>query len=229
MKILDYRQLTDLGPAKVQFIRIDPEDISATLADILKALMDISWLKNFDEEYERSAFASRANKTIKDIKEKFSKCSDDKVTSSAGEYIVSESARKALINQLSYLDIPLAELLGKKKSGNPGFDFHSANLITDTVIFGEDKYVATTSAYSTALPQIQRFIQNKKDVEDLPDLKPFCSPNALNRAYKGQKGFAAAFSARNVSSDKLINKIKSRSDFKSLLCYEEIILVAVNI
>lgn len=52
---------------------------------------------------------------------------------------------------------------------------------------------------------------------------------ALNRAYKGQKGFAAAFSARNVSSDKLINKIKSRSDFKSLLCYEEIILVAVNI
>ena len=36
MKILEHRQLTELSPAKVQFIRIDPEDISATLADILK-------------------------------------------------------------------------------------------------------------------------------------------------------------------------------------------------
>ena len=108
MKILEHSQLTDLSPAKVQFIRIDPEDISATLADILKVLMDMSWLKNFDEEYERGAFASKANKTIDDIKDKFSKCSSDKVTSSAGEYIVSELAREALINQLAYLDIPLA-------------------------------------------------------------------------------------------------------------------------
>ena len=151
------------------------------------------------------------------------------MTSSAGEYIVSELARETLINQLKYLDIPLAELLGKKKSGNPGFDFHSANLTTDTVIFGEAKYVATTSAYSTALPQIEGFIRDKKDIEDLPDLKPFCPANALNRAYKGQKGFAAAFSARSTSSDDLIDTIKARSDFKSLLCYEEIILVAVNI
>ena len=73
MKILEHRQLTDLSPAKVQFIRIDPEDISATLADILKVLMDMSWLKNFDEEYERAGYASRAQKTIDDIKEKLGK------------------------------------------------------------------------------------------------------------------------------------------------------------
>ncbi len=229
MKILEHRQLSDLSPAKVQFIRIDPEDISATLTDILKVLMDMSWLKKFDEEYEKRAFASRATKTIDDIKVKFSNQSTDKITSSAGEYVVSELAREALINRLNYLDIPLAELLGKKKSGNPGFDFHSANLTTDTVIFGEAKYVSTTSAYSTALPQIEKFIRDGKDVEDLPDLKPFCTPNALKRANNGQKGFAAAFSARSTSSDKLINTIKARSDFKSLLCYEEIILVAVNI
>lgn len=229
LKVLEHRQLTDLSPAKVQFIRIDPEDISATLADILKVLMDMSWLKNFDEDYERSAFASKAAKTINDIKDKFSKCSNDKVTSSAGEYVVSELAREALIDQLNYLDIPLAELLGKQKSGNPGFDFHSANLTTDTVIFGEAKYVSNTSAYSTALPQIVRFIREGKDVEDLPDLKPFCTSNALNRANNGKKGFAAAFSARRTTSDNLIKSIKARSDFKSLLCYEEIILVAVNI
>lgn len=229
MKILEHKCLNYLSPAKVQFIRVDPEDISVTLADILRVLMDMSWLKNFDEDYEKSAFASRANKTIEAIKDKFDKCSNDKVTESAGEYVVSELAREALINQLNYLNIPLAELLGKKKSGNSGFDFHSENLTTNTVIFGEAKYVATTSAYSTALPQIINFIRDRKDIEDLPDLKPFCTSQALNRANSGQKGFAAAFSAKSTSSDKLIEIIKTRSDFQSLLTYEEIILVAVNI
>ena len=229
MKILEHRQLTDLSPAKVQFIRIDPEDISATLADILKVLMDMSWLKNFDEEYERAGYESRAQKTIDDIKEKFNACSEDKVTKDAGEYVVSEVAREAIVSQLSYLSIPLAELLGKKKSGNHGFDFYTANITTDTVIFGEAKYLSRTSAYSTALPQIEKFIKDCKDIEDLPDLKSFCTSNALNRANNGQKGFAAAFSAKSTSSDNLINTIKARSDFKALLQYEEIILVAVNI
>ncbi len=44
-----------------------------------------------------------------------------------------------MISELDYLDIPLDELVGKKRSGNPGFDFHSQNKITDTVIFGEAK------------------------------------------------------------------------------------------
>lgn len=229
MKILEHRLLNELVPAKVQYIRIDPEDVSATLADILRALMDLSWLKNFDEEYEQIAFNSKAQKTINDIKEKFAKCNDDKITKEAGEYVVSELSREALINKLGYLDIPLAELLGKQKSGNPGFDFHSANPLTDTVIFGEAKYVTRTSAYSSALPQIKQFIDDKKDIEDLPDLKPFCTSKALNRASNGQKGFAAAFSARSTSSDNLIKKIKKRDDFKALLVYEEIILLAVNI
>ena len=54
MKILEHRLLNELSPAKVQYIRIDPEDISVTLVDILKFLMDLSWLKNFDEEYEQN-------------------------------------------------------------------------------------------------------------------------------------------------------------------------------
>lgn len=62
MKILEHRLLNELSPAKVQYIRIDPEDISVTLVDILKFLMDLSWLKNFDEEYEQRAFNSKASK-----------------------------------------------------------------------------------------------------------------------------------------------------------------------
>lgn len=229
MKIIEHRLLTDVGTAKTQFIRIDPENLTTTLSNILTSLMNLSWLSKFDQDFEINAFTLRANKTIDDIKEKFSKCVDDNITKDAGEYVVSELAREAIISELNYLDIPLGELLAKKKSGNPGFDFHTQNNETDTIIFGEAKYVSNTTAYSSALPQIVNFIKDQKDIEDLPELKPFCTIDALKRANSGSKGFAAAFSAKSTSSDNIINNIKKRSDFQELLKYEELILVAVNL
>lgn len=229
LKIIDHKELTQFSPAKVQFFRIDPEDISVTLSDILRTLMDLSWLSKFDKEFEQKAFASRAKKTIDDIKEKFDKCIDDNISKDAGEYVVSELARETLISKLDYLDIPLGELIGKKRSGNPGFDFHSQNKITNTVIFGEAKYVATTTAYTSALPQIVDFIKDGKDVEDLPELKSFCTTSALKRAAGGNKGFSAAFSAKTTKTDRIIANITKRLDFQSLLQYEELILVAVDL
>ena len=219
MKIVDHKMLDEFSPAKVQFIRIEPEDISKTLSEILSALMDLSWLNNFDQEFQRKAFTSRANKTIDDIKEKFDKCVNDDISKDAGEYVVSELARETMVSTLKYLDVPLAELLGKKRSGNPGFDFHSQNEITDTVIFGEAKYIADRVAYGSALKQI----------EDLPELNAFCSRTALERVSDGKKGFSAAFSAKNTSTEKIINNITKRGEFQSLLQYEELILVAVNL
>ena len=64
MKITDHKVLIEFSPAKVQFFRIDPEDISATLSDILRTLMDLSWLSKFDQDFEQKAFASRAKKTM---------------------------------------------------------------------------------------------------------------------------------------------------------------------
>ncbi len=229
MKVLDNFILTEQGYDNVRFIRIDPEDLSATLSQIINALMDLSWLSKFKESFEVDAFKSRADKTIENIKNKFEKCEEDRVTKESGEYVVSELSREALVNELNYLDIPLGELLGKQKSGNPGFDFHSQNPITDTVIFGEAKYVASTTAYSSALPQIVGFVNEGKDIEDLPDLKPFCTINALDRASKGKKGFAAAFSARRTKTQAIIDNIIKRSDFQSLVKHEEVILLAVNI
>ena len=229
MKITDHKVLIEFSPAKVQFFRIDPEDISVTLKSILRVLMDLSWLSKFDQDFEQKAFESRATKTIEDIKAKFDQCVDDGITKDAGEYVVSELARETMISKLDYLDIPLAELVGKKRSGNPGFDFHSQNKTTDTVIFGEAKYVTATTAYSSALPQIVDFIGDEKDVEDLPELKPFCTTSALQRAANGIKEFSAAFSAKTTSTDRIIANIKKRSDFQALLQYEELILVAVDL
>ena len=73
------------------------------------------------------------------------------------------------------------------------------------------------------------FIRDGKDIEDLPELKPFCTAAALHRAYNGNKGFAAAFSAKSTSSDRIIQNIINRQDYQSLLSYEEVILVAVNL
>lgn len=229
MKITDHKVLIEFSPAKVQFFRIDPEDISVTLKSVLRVLMDLSWLSKFDQDFEQKAFESRATKTIEDIKAKFDQCVDDGITKDAGEYVVSELARETMISKLDYLDIPLAELVGKKRSGNPGFDFHSQNKTTDTVILGEAKYVTATTAYSSALPQIVDFIGDEKDVEDLPELKPFCTTSALQRAANGIKGFSAAFSAKTTSTDRIIANIKKRSDFQALLQYEELILVAVDL
>ena len=134
MKITDHKVLIEFSPAKVQFFRIDPEDISVTLKSILRVLMDLSSLSKFDQDFEQKAFESRATKTIEDIKAKFDQCVDDGITKDAGEYVVSELARETMISKLDYLDIPLAELVGKKRSGNPGFDFHSQNKTTETVV-----------------------------------------------------------------------------------------------
>lgn len=229
MKILELRAIPVSGKAIVQFIRIDPEDISTTLSDILKAIMDLSWLKNFDADFAVQSFKQRAQITITDIKDKFDKCIDGELTKDAGEYIVSETAREAIVSQLGYLSIPLSELLGKKTSGNPGFDFHSQNNITNTVIFGEAKYVTAQSAHSRAIKQIKDFIDDKKDIADLADLRDFCTPAALTRAATGVKGFAAAFSVKSTSSNRLIASIQANPAFSELLKYEEVILVAVNL
>lgn len=229
MKIIENHALPHIKNGHITFIRIDPENLHDTLADILNALMDLSWLSHFDEDYMKSSFKIRAEKTIVDIQKKFDACSDDSITKEAGEYVVSELARESLVRIMSYLHIPLSELLGMKISGNPGFDFLSQNNSTDTVIFGEAKYNSRQSAYSTAITQISKFISDQKDVMQIADLHGFCTPTALKRANDGFKGFAIAFSAKSTPSSNMISSILAHTDFGKLLPFEEIIIVAVNI
>lgn len=97
------------------------------------------------------------------------------------------------------------------------------------VIFGAAKYLNDRDAYGSGLKQVVRFISGKKDIKDLADLRDFCSQNALSGASKGIKGVAVAFSAKSTPSNALVNSITKSKDFVSLLQYQEIIIVAVNI
>ena len=167
MKVIELRSIETEGNANVMFIRIEIENLEQTLDCIMKILMDLSWLNYFDQEYLKESYKKRACETVNDIKEKFSKCDESKLTSDAGEYVVSVLAKKALTIEFNYVDIPLSELIGKKISGNPGFDFHSQNSNTDTIIFGEAKYVAKETAHMRALKQVSEFIEAEKDINSM--------------------------------------------------------------
>lgn len=213
----------------ITFIRINPTDIKLTLKEVFDSLSDLSWISSFDEEYIRSGFEEMAKDSIDYIARKIIKENDDKITSESGECVVSELARKSVVHEMNYLNVPLGELIKIKDSGNHGFDFFTKNH-DNIILFGEAKYIATKNAYGSALRQIVRFESvEKKDKKDIIDIdRFFCETSKRNHA-NGQKGFISAFASKKTSTKKLIEGIKKNSDYKELAKFNELICVAVNV
>jgi len=212
----------------ITFIRINPDNLQLTLQEIFISLSDMSWLSNFDMESMQRGFRVRAESTLQNIHSKLTRGDTDNITSNSGETIVSELARKSIISELGYLDIPLAELFKQKKDGNPGFDFFSVNL-EEIILYGEAKYVAKDNGYGRAFKQITDFRRDKKDESDNIDLFHFCSPVSLENSSNGKRGYVSAFSSTNMSTERLIKNIKENSHFQQLKSCNEIICVAVNV
>lgn len=227
MKILEC-DTNAFAPNNITFIRIDPEDLSVSINEILTALSDLSWIAKFDEDYIRKSFQKRANDTANYLAKNLKLGKDDSITKSTGEYVVSELSREAIVAQLGYLDIPLAELFKEKISNNPGFDFYSANN-EDIIVFGEAKYLARQNAYGSGMTQVNRFIRNGQDISDLNDIDKFFSKKALDSASCGEKCYAVAFSSKKTPSDKIISGIKKHKNFIDLSKNKELVFVAVNI
>lgn len=228
MRIIDCKKIDTPKHEHITFIRVEPLDLELTVEKMICNLNDLSWISEFEEDFMQDGFKARAEPTIKDITQKLLKAKVDKISGEAGEYIVSELSRKAIIEELKYLNIPLSELFSKQSSGNPGFDFHTENN-SNIILFGEAKYVSRQNAYGRGLSQVVKFIKEKKDLKDLIDLKNFCSSKSLSNANKGKKGFAIGFSSKTTPTDKLIQGIIKNKDYKSLTSNKEIIMVAVNI
>ncbi|QBJ84849.1 hypothetical protein DDI74_00590 [Chryseobacterium gleum] len=212
----------------IRFLRIDPTDLKLTLKNILDSLMNLSWINNFDKDYIKSSYEEKAIPTINYITDNIIKENDDSVTSSSGEYIVSELARLAVVEKFSYLDIPLAELFKIKEIGNHGFDFYSSNKLKN-ILFGEAKYLARQNAYGSALKQIYDFYGVKRHIMDITDIQNFFCDESLENCNKDEIGFIAAFSSKAVTTELLIKNIEKNSDYLSLKKFKEIILVAVNL
>jgi len=213
----------------ITFIRINPNDIALTLREVFESIANLSWINKFDDNYTRRSFSARAEKTINYIAENIIKATDDTITSESGEYVVSELARKSIVSELNYLDIPLAELIKSKKIGNPGFDFYSENN-ENIILFGEAKYLSNKSAYGSAFSQIVQFINEERHITDLVEIDKFYGEKALeNVSDNNEQGFVAAFASRNTVSEVLINQIKKNRNYAKLSKHRELICVAVNI
>lgn len=223
-KIIENREVEP----HIRFFRIRPTDIKLTLRSVFESLSNNSWIMKFDNSFLKQTFSVRFQSTIDYISSNIIHEGDDSLTSDSAEYVISEIARSAIVEQLDYLDIPLGELIKEQKSGNPGFDFYSMNK-SDIILFGEAKYVAKQNAYGRALEQIYRFHTEQRDVADLLDIQNLCPEASCNEVCKGNKGFIAAFSSKTTPIEKLISNIKNNVNYQKLFSHKELILVAVDI
>ena len=216
--------------SKIHFYRIQPteEGLKKTLKDIYLDLSNLCWLSQFDGSFLRRSFEVRAKGTLDYILKNVLKRDTEKSTGEAGEYIVSELSRQTIVMQKHYLDIPLCELIKQKAAGNPGFDFFTKNS-SEEILFAEAKYNSTQNAYGIAMRQIKDFIDDEKDIADLPDIEKFVGTVACDNAIQGKKGYIAAFAAKATSTIDLIKNIKDNDNYNLLSNYQELIFVAVNV
>mgnify|MGYP007069860832 CR=1 FL=1 len=224
--------IIQMSDPKAKLIRIEPTDLTITLREIYHSLSDLCWINNLPNVSEmfKLSIRARAEKTIGELGSELKLNPDSSVSSSAGEYIVSELARSTVVNDFGYMDIPLAELIKQKVKGNPGFDFFAVNRDTVVMIFGEAKYDASSNAYNRALSQIERFVEEEgKDVLDMMDLEHLVPEKSKENMAGGKKGYIAAFSSTSIPDDKLKENIENNKHYQALLKYEEVTCVAVSI
>lgn len=234
MKIKDYItvNLSEYGiisTAEVKFLRVYFEDLSITLGDIFEKLKDLSWLNKFNKDFLRKSYRKSAQITINNLTSKLKSDTEDIIIKEAGEYLVSSLSKQAIVETINHLDVPLMELLGRKKSGNPGFDFYTEDNSEKILFCGEAKYQKNSNAYSSSLKQINNFIVAKKHIMDIKLLNELVDDTSLDNLSKGVFGISAAFSSTSINTETLIHNITSSSDFNNILSYEKIILVAVDI
>lgn len=227
MILLENKELIIDSNKKARLLRVKPEDISATLIQIIQELSDLSWLHTLEYSVVHESFKSRAQKTCDELKIKLLNPSNQEdLLSDAGEYIVSCLSKNALVKILDHKDIPLMELLGRKKTGNPGFDFYTET--QEILVAGEAKYVKDSNAYNNSLKQINQFISENKHKDDIGLLFFVASQKSLENINNDVFSVCAAFSSTSIKTETLENNIKNNEEFQKALTYSNVYLVAVD-
>lgn len=227
MKLL-LKQEWSIGETNIKFLRVKVDNLESNVREIIKNLYDVSWLNKLATEELKVGFMSCAEPTIKRMCKDLETALEGDSVSDIGEYIVSNVARLIVEECYNYYVLPLAELLKEKVSNNSGFDYHFQTN-ENIPVFGEAKYVANSNAYGKALSQVNRFIKENKDKKEIQLLSNFLSREAISNIVLGNKGYSISFSTTEITSEKLIEHILENEDFKKLLEYKEIIMVAVEI
>ena len=205
-------------------------DASDSIASIIEEITDHSWIRRLNI-VPKISYQARLKETVESImKDCRIFISNQPVYdySTVGEYIVSKEGRRTLYDHFSHLAVPLAELWKEKKSGNPGFDYHS-EAPTNLIIFGEAKYKAQQNPYSIAIDQVEDFISREKDARELIDLENFVSPSAVQNFVDGKKGFSIAFSIHAKNPQMILNNAIRYVNANQIANYNEYYIVGVLI
>ncbi|MDD2438473.1 MAG: hypothetical protein PHF41_13170 [Massilibacteroides sp.] len=224
INMLDYGKKTD---CLVFCVHVKIKNIDQKVKDLIYAISDTSWVNKL-QPADKAAYKTRADRTIKKIVDDIFKKISNPITDDCGEYLVSMTAADSLESQLNHKKIPLAELWKEKVIGNPGFDFHTesnSNLIS----FGEAKYSGSINPYTKAINQIKKFINIKKDISELSDLKNFASKKAIDNTMVNKKAYVAAFSINGTSYKNIFDRILKKKNIDQLLVYPELYLIGVEI
>lgn len=208
-------------------VHVKISNIDDCAKEIIQIISDTSWLNNLGV-VERASLEARARPTIEKLVGNILSKVTDKVTDDFGEYLVSSSAQKALIDSYDHKGVPLAELIKEKISGNPGFDFHTETH-TGFIAFGEAKYSGSASPYTDALTQINDFVDNQKDIMECALLQSFVSEQAMANAMGNAKAFIAAFSVNAVKPDTVMKNAVKSTYTQKLTCHKELYLIGVEV
>lgn len=196
------------------------------IEQVIRNISDSSWINDIDSYAKKKSFEVRVEKTTRKIVDDILMKVDDCITKEAGEYVISDSAQEILKQEFLHKKIPLAELFKERVKGNGSFDFHMEK-IDSHIIFGEAKYSSKKNPHSDAINQIVDFINRDMDVSDLVDLEGIVSDKAIHN-FENKRGYAAAFSL-NRNFKNIFKAIMNNENINSLLKYEELYLVAIEI
>lgn len=212
---------------KIYSMALDISDIESRVQEMHQIISDTSWLEPLDI-IDRATYAARSQPTIDKVVNDILNKVNSEISEEFGEYMVSDSSQTALKVHLNHIRAPLAELIKEKITGNPGFDFHTES--PDSVVaFGEAKYSGVQSAHGRALRQINKFIDEKKDIQELSDLRKFITETAIQNAASGNKSYCAAFSIVSDDITGIMDNALNSKYIGPLLCYEAIFLIGVKV
>ncbi|TCK59929.1 hypothetical protein [Seleniivibrio woodruffii] len=213
-------------PKNASLYEVTISDITPVIGQIITDMLDTSWINKMDI-IDRKAYEAKAIPTIDKIVNNIFKKINNEVTEDAGEYLISFVAQYSLESECEHKRIVLAEVFGKRVSGNSGFDFHT-ECSQNVLSFGEAKYSSNNNPYDNAINQINTFIKDKKDDQDLSDLRHFVSKESLkNYTDNGKKAYIAAFSLNAVNKISIFKKVLDHKDFKKLLKYHHVYVFGI--
>ena len=220
----DYNKTTTCN---VYSINVEVNNIEVRATEMIDMIADTSWISKLDI-ISRISYKARSKTTIDKLINGILKQVTTTVNSEFGEFLISVTAQDSLELEHNHIKVPLAELFKEKKTGNPGFDFHTESN-TQLISFGEAKYSGVTNPYTNALTQISRFISLEKDKMELQDLQNFVSKESIENILDNKKAFVAAFSINSENPEVIIQNALKSEHIIPLLSFDELYIIGIKI